>query len=77
MSHIEEFYQEDDPMYKKLTACIKDRGHYFLADFFHDEEENDFVVPVASMRAVPWGHEVVEVVNCDHFGYFGEEVIVI
>ena len=74
-SHIEALYQEEDPMYKKLTACIKDRGHYFLADFFHNEKDNDFVVPVESMQAVPWGHVEVEVVECDHFGYFAKEII--
>ena len=73
-STIEANFKENDPVWKKVLAGLKDRGKYLLFDqVFFDNELNDWIVSVETMKEVPDGHEAVVSVDCDHFGYFDSE----
>ncbi|AEE48216.1 caspase family protein [Haliscomenobacter hydrossis] len=73
-SHIEALFAEDDPLWKKIWRCIKDRGLYILADeLIFDEEPNDLAVRLESMKALPWGHQRVLEPLCDHLSYFSND----
>ncbi|MEQ1746364.1 MAG: caspase family protein [Saprospiraceae bacterium] len=70
-AQLEADVDDDDSLWKKLRACLRDRGKYMAADLlFFDKEPNDMVVKAASMRQVPWKHAQVVPVECNHFRYF-------
>lgn len=68
-------YEEADPVWKKIWSSLTQRGKYLLADYaFFDDDPNDMVVKVSSMKALPWGnHQGVENVASDHLSYYRTE----
>lgn len=72
-SRIEAGFDEHDPAWKKLYACLRDRVKYIAADYLvFDNDPNDMVVKTKQMEALPWRHAEVVPMNCDHFGYFSD-----
>lgn len=72
-NEIEANFDENDPLWKKLKACVKDRSLYILGDFFHSDEENDLVVSRDSMTKLPWEPTSINYPQCDHFQYFSKQ----
>ena len=70
-SRTEALFAENDPLWKKIWHCLKDRRLYILAEeIIFDEEPNDLAVRLESMKALPWGHQRVLQPRCDHLSYF-------
>ena len=71
---VEADYHDEDPAWKKVWNSMTGRGAYLFADYaFFDDVPNDMAVKVDSMKMVPWGHEKIEEVICDHISYFDLE----
>jgi pimeloyl-ACP methyl ester carboxylesterase len=70
-ARLEADVEDNDPLWKKLRACLRDRGKYVAADLlFFDNDPNDMIVKIESMRRLPWKHTQVASINCNHFRYF-------
>ncbi len=71
-THIEAAFDDNDPAWQKIWACIKDRSPYIFVDYaIFSDEPNDMAVRLKSMRTLPWqAHESVFELPCDHMNYF-------
>ena len=71
-SDIEAIFKDEDPLWRKIWACLRDRSPYILADtIVFGTEPNDMAVSTESMQTLPWGtHTRVLKPHCDHLGYF-------
>lgn len=69
-TEIEAIFDDDDPIWKKLKACFRDRSKFIFADYLLGNEANDMVVRLESMKALPWDFAGIAEPKCDHLRYF-------
>jgi len=72
-TEIEAIFDNEDPIWKKLKACFRDRSKYIFADYLLGNEPNDMAVKLESMKALPWDFTGIEYPKCDHLRYFHNE----
>ena len=74
-TNISAAYHDDDPAWKKVWNSISKRGKYLFADYvFFEDDPNDMIVKVDSMKKLPWGaHQQIEEVASDHLSYYRTE----